>query len=1042
MASPRDIAKQNWEQAQKIRSSILTSLSALKKERGPIQYTTHFQAAEETIAEFRLACLQVIINDFEYAVGKKVEHSLWQCHTFLNGEYRRALGRLNTQSQVVQRRKLDKLYRTFLKISEKFYVVYIQQLHQRFSIPELQQLARGTETQDKKAQNVVPAPLRTLALKSCQTTLVHLGDLARYQCQASDKVAKPIFDRAISYYDLANTLDPEDGSAHHQLAILHQVVDQHFDIVYHFHRAISVPTPHQLALQNLKQEFKHPEGPPQSKKGPARDRFEAMVTWFVRLHAFYFHGKQFSAQSELEDEVLHRVELALKSDGTDTLLLKMILINMAAYDIASEKVKTSWTMEGSQSCQFLLRFNVRIMLTLLRVLQHTLRDEQATPPAPATGASPDNGESPVCFGPGLLKLLPFCRLYVAWTYTARADLVQYQEYLEPHIQEIYGLLADVLTSLNLFVDPTMRTTSSKYLLPEDVEAQGLRPLIDKRLPLFLQVEEQQTSGQPKRVKTRKPQKSVSGRNFKPETEAVWRIRDIICCGAFLAGSAKFPLILSVRKHEGREVEAWQSADAPAALGSPAEVILSRLLRKLGFGELKKEEPTKEPDQVVVQEEPRVPSAEDTSKGHTPVSEDTGRVSATHSNRHSNSGSAKANYHDQPSTAYRDSDPSENTDMIDMVNKLLDPLEEERPGSSHVHNDSSYGMHSATANEIFGGLEAGPAQPSPVSKTIPNLPWDYFYKPAPHRSNSHEQSQMGSDTSNGLNVPRSAAASSPYLGNLSATFDRNLPHGLSPRLNAGRMRDSPTPNPPSPAISRKQYGTDTLEGSRNAVLDSLTSALLAQHGLSRNSVSPNSSNLHRTNVSQIWPEQSAAPEPLGPHPAAPTLSAGSRRDVASNYYDRLANYQARTAASSRSPPGLGVGGAHVGLGHVAQTPAPAHYASNAWGSGPASVYPYHRGSPWQDSTAIPSSMPFSHPSSLFGGTPGAVSAAPANSVACNGNYYNATTPFSRLGEGVNNREDPTHFRNKLKAVTGTSELSYDQQVLQAAMMDDNYKPRPR
>lgn len=284
----------------------------------------------------------MIVNDFEYAVVKKVENCLWQCHTFLNGEYRRALSRLNTQNQAVQKRKLDKLYRAFLKTSEKFYVVYIQQLHHRFSIPELQQLAHGAETQttdNRAARASPPVPLRGLALKSCQTTLVHLGDLARYQCQASDKVTKAVFDRAVGYYDLANALDPDDGSAHHQLAILHQVVDQHFDIVYHFHRAISISTPHQLALQNLKQEFKHPEGGSQTKKRAAKDRLEAMVSWFIRLHAYFFHGKQFSAQAELEDEVLHRVELALKSEGAELVLLKMIIINMAAYDISTEKVK-------------------------------------------------------------------------------------------------------------------------------------------------------------------------------------------------------------------------------------------------------------------------------------------------------------------------------------------------------------------------------------------------------------------------------------------------------------------------------------------------------------------------------------------------------------------------------------------------------------------------------------------------------------------------------------------------------------------------------
>src|SRR5207247_1307852 len=116
----------------------------------------------------------------------KVEQSLWQCHVFLNGEYRKALSRLNTQNQAVQRRKMDKLYRGFLKTSESFYLVYIQQLHKRFSIPELQQFAlpAGTQPTENLDEDLCPpAPLRALVLKSCQSTLVRLGDLARYRCQ-------------------------------------------------------------------------------------------------------------------------------------------------------------------------------------------------------------------------------------------------------------------------------------------------------------------------------------------------------------------------------------------------------------------------------------------------------------------------------------------------------------------------------------------------------------------------------------------------------------------------------------------------------------------------------------------------------------------------------------------------------------------------------------------------------------------------------------------------------------------------------------------
>ncbi|KAI1274790.1 hypothetical protein F5Y07DRAFT_206346 [Xylaria sp. FL0933] len=1047
MANQRDIARANWGNAQKIRSDILGKLSGLTKERGTANFTSRFEEAEQTMAEFRLACMTVIFHDFEYAVAKKVEQSLWNCHTFLNGEYRKALSRLNTQSQVVQRRKLDKLYRGFLKTSEQFYFVYIQQLYNRFSIPELRQIARKAKTQsaEQEAENASPpAPLRALVLKSCQMTLVRLGDLVRYRCQLSaDKFSKATFDTASDYYGLANSLDPDDGAAHHQLAVLNQIPGQHFDIVYHFHRAIVVSKPHELALKNLEREFKSPESSYQAKKGPAKDQSQAMVSWFVRLHAFYFHGKQFSQQGELEEEVLHRVELAFKNEGSDnSLLLKMILINMAAYDISTEKVNSSWTMEGSQSCQFLLRFNIRTMLILLRVLHKALGDDTLTT---TSGSKPGDGESCITFASRLARLLPLFRLYIAWSYVTRADLVQYQEYLEPHIKDLYKLLADILTSLSMYIDPTIETVSSKYLLSEDIEAQGLRPLCDKKLPLFLHVEEQKGSTPPKRVKVRKPQQNLFGRQFTAETEAVWRIRDIICCGVLLAGSAKFPITLTAKSDQGHDIETWEFVEGTTTSLSSNEANLSRLLSKLRFRDIKGGL------ENAVEQQTSKPQSQSSKDDPTPNLEKPLKTTISQSENTSNQGKGKGKDLDRPSMNYLDADLSEDSEMINMVNKLLDPVDDARPHSSlaQAQADPSYGMHSSTANEIFGNLEASPVQPSPMSKALPSLPWDYFYKPTPHRSSSQEQNQL---SPNGHNVPRSATGqfdgltSSSYLDGLSAPYQPLNP-GLSPQLNVGYARDSPNLNRSTPSLQQRDYGLDTLENSRSAVLDSLRSALLAQHGLASGSPSPGINPEAPTSGTPVWGQESGMSERSFARTGASFPSPGFGQHNTSSYLDPSANNQAN-AAMPRNP--------LAPLDQGTPEPRQAMTATNS-GRFPATLestnnelgtqdiwgqrsYRQQR-SPWQyEPQTATSSLAFSHPSSLINGTPGPVAAAPANSVACNGHYYNATTPFGRLGDSINNRVDPSHFRNQLRATIGTSELSYDQQILQAAMMDNDRKPR--
>lgn len=701
------------------------------------------------------------------------------------------------------------------------------------------------------------------------------------------------------------------------------------------------------------------------------------------------------------------------------------------------------------------------MLILLRTLHRVLHDDTVS--VVVADANSSNDESCIAFAPRLHKLLPLFRLYLAWSYVTRADLLQYHEYLEPHIKELYRLLAEVLTSLNRYVDPTMETVSSKYLLTEDAEAQGLRPFNDRKLPLFLHVEEQQGSTPPKRVKTRKPQQYVFGRRFKQETEAVWRIRDIICCGVFLAGSAKFPIALTTQTSHGRDIEAWVFVDGATTPCLSDEAGMSRLLSKLKSGDARSG-PENITEQNITEQntieqgateqatnKPRTQSSRDSS---IPTPENAPKASISQLQSTSNKKKAKSEYPIKPSTNYQDSDLCEDTEMINMVNKLLDPADDVRPQSSLTHTEPSYGMHSSTANEIFGNLQSNSIQPSSTSKAIPSLPWDYFYQPTPHRSNSRDQNQL---SSNGHNVPRSATGQmngfgSSYLDDLNAPYHQASPSPLSPLLNMGYPQKSPIPSASSPSLSRKDYGLDTLEYSRSAVLDSLRSALLAEHGFTQSSEAPASNNLqNRTSITPVWGQQSATAEPSFPQTDGPSQSQGYWQNNANTYLEPSVKRQANVSKlpNPLGPPGQG----RPELGRATPTTGPGRSpvafnstnnkfdVQHIWNQGSSSDR--QDLSPWNyEPATTSSSLAFSRPSSLIMGTPGAASAAPTNTVACNGHYYNASTPFGRLGDSVNNRADPTHFRNQLKAAIGTSELAYDQQILQGAMMDNNRKPRPK
>lgn len=59
--------------------------------------------------------------------------------------------------------------------------------------------------------------------------------------------------------------------------------------------------------------------------------------WFVRLHALFYKGETFSQHTELEGEVIHRFDMLAKNLEAGDILLKAILINIAAFHVAGAK---------------------------------------------------------------------------------------------------------------------------------------------------------------------------------------------------------------------------------------------------------------------------------------------------------------------------------------------------------------------------------------------------------------------------------------------------------------------------------------------------------------------------------------------------------------------------------------------------------------------------------------------------------------------------------------------------------------------------------
>lgn len=1022
--------------------------------------------------------MEVIFYDFEYAQEKDVEGSLWQTHVVVNTEYRRAISHVNTLNQVVLKRKVDKLYRDFLKTSQFFYRAYIQRLSSQFDIPELRQVATDLKVDPFDVSQQQPAPLASLRsrlVSSCYLTLVRMGDLARYRCQNTEKPPKASLDIALTYYGLARMLNPDDGASYHQTAVLFQPTTNNFEIIYHFLRSVCVAKPHKLGATNLERAFKGLLGNQASSKGNSRQSAgkgpsDALTTWFLKLHAHYAQGVTFSAREELEKEVLHRLDVCLKAENNEQLALRILLANIAACDLAFENIKDSkdWTIERSKSCQYLLLFQVRVAVVLFRAFQPVLEDERNADISdnPKARNDPYNTAG---MSASLKRFLPLIRIYVAWVYVSRENLNLYQEWLEPYIRDLYSLLADTLTLLLPYATSNPKVVDSKYLLPEDIEARGLKPFADRKLPLFLDVQIVPEYNPPKRRKTVKPRKENVNIDCRPEDEDIWRIRDILCCGIYLAGSAKSPLTIMTTT---KNLDTWMYLkDGP--LKSIDEMSMTRMFAQvkmaahnkliatadervkrsvsdvapLGQAALPRETTMQPP--VQHRREPSVAAPQ-------PIGPKPGQAEYAYSN------------------LSLDEDMRADANMAGMVDKLLDGTDDDLYAqSNNTHGDTSYGMNSSVANVVFGNLMPSPVSrgpqpaltpsamtPSAASRPIPNLPWNYFYSPTPAIDSGANQ-----PAEDGFNVPRSVAAQtgtmsvgpgekSPNAANYNNALNPFPMYGgqYGSRTEMAQTTSIPARGPSAaPALDSPTYSADQ----RAAALDNLKSALLAQYGTPAvgNSYSPTyaygqpvySDRTDGVRSKQGHRSKTSISSPLAS--MANSISMRQGKDSISQEFTNLqlgetqngvvneGRHNSIAARNGAQLQGQSPNTVSYGFPHLENQQAPSYNnfaRSSAFGD---STFAQQFSSLSGNDT----SLEFSSPSGVWASTPAAVG-APRGTVACNGNNFDATTAFGRNGS-VNNREDPTHFRNRLEALgagVGDSIAAYDRAVLEAAMAESDRK----
>lgn len=454
------------------------------------------------------------------------------------------------------RRRVERAWVSFLNTATEFYITYFQRLQGLYGMPQIARVTRALKLAAPKVGEAQKARVPSEALqKSFYSTLLHLGDISRWKLKAQSKPSG--MKTAVLYYELAHDLNPTSGAAHHQLGILED--DNHLQIVYHLYRAAAVESPHPNAIQNLEQEFRKLSNLSQASRrtGPA-DPNHAFADWFTKLHAYLYKGDEYPR--ELEEEVLHRLDIALKKTDTLPLILKMVLTNIAAYYIAKARIQKQWSLKASSSCQFILRFNVRWIEILCRLLQSGLQDfgKSALPAQDhAEGHGLDDAKQPERSSAFTETILPLARVYMAWLYIYRTDIVDYQDHLGAYVIDMFRVLASSLTAMANEFNKGV-TGPSEYLLTEDFEALGMKPFDDATLAPICSLHHEPEKGCFKRhwEDSNVPKHSL-------QQEMLNRVHDWLHYGFALALDERFPL--SVTSADGAVSVQYYEGGEPAAL---------------------------------------------------------------------------------------------------------------------------------------------------------------------------------------------------------------------------------------------------------------------------------------------------------------------------------------------------------------------------------------------------------------------------------------------------------------------------------------------
>ncbi|GLI69423.1 hypothetical protein VaNZ11_014032 [Volvox africanus] len=211
-------------------------------------------------------------------------------------------------------------------------------------------------------QDCVPratCPRTPEARQSVDRCLIYLGDLCRYQSMAlKDRAAsaRPLWERARSYYRQAARVLPASGNPYNQMAVMSYYTNDELRAVYYYFRSLAVSMPFATARENLLMLFEKNrnrydniasshataalQGGHEADVRTAAGHVADVAVRFVRLHGMLFDKINLHQFPEVLAAAMRDLETMLDNPGCRAILQKapdadQLLFHLAIMNIFS-----------------------------------------------------------------------------------------------------------------------------------------------------------------------------------------------------------------------------------------------------------------------------------------------------------------------------------------------------------------------------------------------------------------------------------------------------------------------------------------------------------------------------------------------------------------------------------------------------------------------------------------------------------------------------------------------------------------------------------